>query len=193
VREQDWYPVSNYHTPPVSSQPIGVRAYRTIAYEIAEQFAYEIAEQLEWSVPDWVVVPVSRGDALCAMVAGFDELRRLGWTSHVPRMLAVVRFPSLYEAVRSGREQPLPSEYPDRVKALSISDPQSTAAAAWAVRHSGGDVLVVDDHDLTKAWTDAAAHGWLLELSSAAATAGATELRRRGHEGRVVALATAAG
>ena len=92
VREQDWYPVSNYHTPPVSSQPIGVRAYRTIAYEIAEQFAYEIAEQLEWSVPDWVVVPVSRGDALCAMVAGFDELRRLGWTSHVPRMLAVVRF-----------------------------------------------------------------------------------------------------
>ncbi len=106
-----------------------------------------------------------------------------GGTSHVPRMLAVVRFPSLYEAVRSGREQPLPSEYPDRVEALSISDPQSTAAAAWAVRHSGGDVLVVDDHDLTKAWTDAAAHGWLLELSSAAATAGATELRRRGHEG----------
>jgi threonine synthase len=106
-------------------------------------------------------------------------------------MLAVVR--SLREAVMIGLEQPLPSEYPDRVEALSISDPQSTTAAAWAVRHSGGDVLVVDDHDLTEAWTNAAAHGWLLELSSAAATAGATELRRRGREGRVVALATAAG
>jgi len=165
VREQGWYPVSNYHVPPVSSQPIGVRAYRTMAYEIAEQLA--------WSVPDWIVVPVSRGDALCAMVAGFDEIRRLGWISQVPRMLAVVRFPSLQEAVRSGREQPLPSEYPGRVAALSISDPQSTAAAVWSVRHSGGDVLVLDDDDLTKAQVDAASHGWLVELSSAAAIAGA--------------------
>ena len=104
VREQGWYPVSNYRVPPVSSQPVGVRAYRSLAYEIAEQ--------RDWSVPDWIAVPVSRGDALCAMVAGFDEIRELGWISRLPRMLAVVRFPSLQEAVRSGREQPLASEYP---------------------------------------------------------------------------------
>ncbi|MFH9299162.1 pyridoxal-phosphate dependent enzyme [Streptomyces sp. NPDC017520] len=183
VREQGWYPVSNYRLPPVSSQPVGVRAYRSLAYEIAEQSA--------WSVPDWITVPVSRGDALCAMVAGFDELRQLGWIPRVPRMLAVVRFPSLQEAVRSGRAQPLPSKYPDRVAALSISDPQATAAAVHAVRHSGGDVLVVDDEDLAAAQADAASHGWLVELSSAAALAGATELRQRGQEGDIVALVTA--
>ncbi|MEV4880789.1 pyridoxal-phosphate dependent enzyme [Streptomyces cyaneofuscatus] len=185
VREQGWYPVSNYGIPPVSSQPVGVRAYRSLAYEIAEQ--------RDWSVPDWVVVPVSRGDALCAMVAGFDEIRQLGWISRVPRMLAVVRFPSLQEAVRGGREQPLPSEYPARVAALSISDPQATAAAARAVRHSGGDVLVVGDEDLAEAQADAASHGWLVEFSSAAAMAGAAELRQRGHQGDIVALVTAAG
>ncbi|MCX5195070.1 pyridoxal-phosphate dependent enzyme [Streptomyces sp. NBC_00249] len=185
VRERGWFPVSNYQVPPVSSHPVGVRAYRTLAYEIAEQRA--------WSVPDWITVPVSRADALCAMVAGFDEIRRLGWISRIPRMLAVVRFPSLQEAVRSGRRQPLTSEYPDRVAALSISDPQATAAAARAVRHSGGDVLVVDDDDLAKAQAVAASHGWLVELSSAAALAGAAELRQRGHKGHVVALVTAAG
>ncbi|MEU4179811.1 pyridoxal-phosphate dependent enzyme [Streptomyces sp. NPDC026589] len=185
VREQDWYPISNYRIPPVSSQPVGVRAYRSLAYEIAEQRS--------WSPPDWIAVPVSRADALCAMVAGFDELRRLGWISRVPRMLAVVRFPSLQEAVRSGREQPLPSEYPDRVAALSISDPQATAAAVRAVRHSGGDVLVLDDDDLARAQAEAASHGWLVELSSAAAMAGAAELLRQGSGGDIVALVTAAG
>lgn len=169
----------------MSSQPIEVRAYRSLAYEVAEQLA--------WSVPDWIVVPVSRGDALCAMVAGFDEHRQLGWIPRVPRMLAVVRFPSLQEAVRRGRAQPLPSEYPDRVAALSISDPQATAAAVHAVRHSGGDVLVVDDKDLAKAHADPASHGWLVEFSSAAAMAGAAELRQRGHEGDIVALVTASG
>ncbi|CAM5652095.1 threonine synthase [Streptomyces badius] len=184
VREQGWYPISNYRTPPVSSQPVGVRAYRSLAYEIAAQ--------RDWSVPDWIAVPVSRGDALCAMVAGFDEIRQLGWIPRVPRMLAVVRFPSLHEAVRNGREQPLPSEYPDRVEALSISDPQATAAAVRAVRHSDGDVLVLDDDDLARAQAEAASHGWLVELSSAAALAGAAELQRRGHTGDIAALVTAA-
>ncbi len=185
VREQSWYPISNYRVPPVSSQPVGVRAYRSLAYEIAQQ--------REWSVPDWIAVPVSRGDALCAMVAGFDEIRQLGWISRVPRMLAVVRFPSLQEAVRGGREQPLASEYPDRVTAVSISDPQATAAAVRAVRHSGGDVLVVGDDELARAQADAASHGWLVEFSAAAAFAGAAELQQRGHKGDIVALVTASG
>ncbi|MFI1186966.1 pyridoxal-phosphate dependent enzyme [Streptomyces californicus] len=185
VRDRGWFPVGNYGVPPVSSHPVGVRAYRTLAYEIAEQRG--------WTVPDWITVPVSRGDALCGLVAGFDELRLLGWITRVPRMLAVVRFPSLRDAVRDGVEQPEPSPYPDTVAALSISDPQATAGAARAVRHSGGDVLVTDDATLTAAHAEAAAHGHLVELSSAAALAGATALRRRGDEGDIVALITARG
>ncbi|MFJ2025217.1 pyridoxal-phosphate dependent enzyme [Streptomyces sp. NPDC087897] len=185
VRDQGWFPVSNYGVPPGSSQPVGVRAYRSLAYEIAEQ--------RDWSVPDRITVPVSRGDALCAPVAGFDELRRLGWTSRTPRMLAVVRFPSLQEALRNGGEQPEPSPYPDTVAALPISDPRATAAAVRAVRHSGGDVLVVDDDTLTAARAEAASHGHLVELSSAAALVGATALRQRGDGGGIVALITARG
>ncbi|MDQ0985021.1 pyridoxal-phosphate dependent enzyme [Streptomyces sp. V2I9] len=184
VRDQGWFPVSNYGVPPVSSQPVGVRSYRSLAYEIAEQ--------RDWSVPDWITVPVSRGDALCALVAGFDELRRLGWTSRTPRMLAVVRFPSLQEAIRNGGEQPEPSPYPDTVAALSISAPRATAAVR-AARHSGGDVLVVDDDTLTAARAKAASHGHLVELSSAAALVGATALRQRGDGGGIVALITARG
>lgn len=183
VRDEGWFPVSNYRVPPVGSHPAGVRAYRTLAYEIAEAFA--------WSVPDWLVLPVSRGDALCGTVSGFRDLRAAGWTSRIPRMLAVVRFPSLRDAVRRHWAQPQAGEPADHVEAVSISDPQSTAAAAHAVRKCNGDVLVVDDAELMEARDAAAAAGWLVELSSAAAFVGARALVRRGGEERVVAIITA--
>lgn len=183
VRDDGWFPVSNYRVPPLGSHPAGVRGYRTIAYEVAEE--------LGWSVPDWFVLPVSRGDALCGVAAGFRDLLAAGRTSRVPRMLAVVRFPSLRDAVRDGADQPGASEAPDVVEAVSISDPQATAAAALAVRSTDGDVLVVDDAGLGAERDTAAAAGWLVELSSAAAFAGVRALRRRGEPGRVVALVTA--
>jgi len=68
-----WYPLTNYLHPPVASHPAGVHAYRTIAYEIAEE--------LGWQVPDWMVVPISRGDGLFGLWSGFVELTELGWTT----------------------------------------------------------------------------------------------------------------
>jgi threonine synthase len=56
VERLGWFPVTNYSSPPVASSPAGVQAYRTIAFEIAES--------LGWAMPDWVVVPISRGDGL---------------------------------------------------------------------------------------------------------------------------------
>lgn len=183
VRHDGWFPVSNYRVPPLGSHPVGVRGYRTLAYETAEG--------LGWSVPDWFVLPVSRGDALCGVVAGFRELVAAGRINRVPRMLAVVRFPSLRDAVWQGADQPRASEVPNLVEAVSISDPQATAAAALAVRSTEGDVLVVDDAVLAAERDTAAAAGWLVELSSAAAFVGARALRHRGETGRVVALVTA--
>lgn len=183
VHDEGWFPVSNYLLPPVGSHPSGVRAYRTIAYEVAESFG--------WSVPDWLVLPVSRGDALCGIVAGFRDLVAAGLVQRVPRILAVVRFDSLRAAVHEGLAQPAAEEAPGVVKAVSISDPQSTAAAAYAVRESGGDVLVVGDRELAAERDAAAAAGWLVELSSAAAFVGARALVRKGGQGRVVAVVTA--
>ena len=183
VSERGWFPISNYLSPPVSSHPVGVRAYRTIAYEIVEQMG--------WTAPDWVVVPVSRGDSLSALVAGFEEMSRLGWIRGTPRPLAVVRFPSLRNGVEQHREQPSVSDPPDRVAAVSISDPQATAVAAHAVARSGGEVLVMDDDGLATASREAAARGWLLARSSAAALAGVSARRQRGETRTIVAVATA--
>ena len=172
VEELGWFPVTNYTRPPVSSHPSGILAYRTMAYEIAESLA--------WTVPDWVVVPVSRGDGLFGLWSGFVELAELGWTGSVPRMLAVERFPSLTDALARGLEQPEPVAVEGPVRAHSISDPQASAMAALALRASGGDAVCCDDEQLDAAWTPLARRGLLLELSSAAVLVGADALAAGG-------------
>lgn len=168
VERLGWFPVTNYLLPPVASHPVGVHAYRTIAYEIAEA--------LDWSVPDWVVLPVSRGDGLFGVWAGFAELVELGRTSSVPRMLAVERFPSLSDALARDLEQPEPVTIDGPVQARSISDPQGTAMAVHALRMSGGHAVSADDREIRASWVRLAARGHLMELSSAAAVSGVRSL-----------------
>lgn len=172
VKHLGWFPATNLVSPPVASHPAGVHAYRTIAYEIAES--------LGWEVPDWVVVPVSRGDGLFGVWAGFAELVELGWTEAVPRMLAVVRFPSLVEALAEGLDQPRPSAIDGLVKARSIGDPQATAMSVHVLRASGGQAVCVGDEQIASAWRRLAAQGVLLEFSSAAVVSGAEVLAERG-------------
>ncbi|MGH3363083.1 MAG: pyridoxal-phosphate dependent enzyme [Nocardioidaceae bacterium] len=168
VERLGWFPVTNYLLPPVASHPVGVHAYRTIAYEIAEA--------LDWSVPDWVVLPVSRGDGLFGVWAGFAELVELGRTPSVPRMLAVERFPSLSDALARDLEQPEPVTIDGPVQARSISDPQGTAMAVHALRMSGGHAVSADDQEIRASWVRLAARGHLTELSSAAALCGVRSL-----------------
>ncbi|MEU3053608.1 PALP domain-containing protein [Streptomyces griseus] len=109
----------------MSSLHVGMRTYRSLTYEIAEQRARPL--------PGWITVPVSRGDAFCSVAAGFDEF---GGSGRISRMLAVLRFPGLQESVRNSSELPLPSAYPDQMAALSVSVPRD-GTAIRAVRHSG--------------------------------------------------------
>lgn len=186
VEQLGWFPITNYSLPPVASTPAGVQAYRTIAFEIAEA--------LGWTVPDWVVVPVSRGDGLFGIWSGFAEMAELGWTDAVPRMLAVARFPSLTDALALGVDQPPAVEVDGSVATLSISDPQATAMSLHAVRASDGDAVTCDDEQATTAWHRLAARGLLVELSSAAVLHGAAALAEHGAidgGSTVVLLATA--
>lgn len=186
VEQLGWFPVTNYCSPPVASHPVGVHAYRTIAFEIAES--------LGWVVPDWVVVPVSRGDGLFGIWSGFVELAELGWTTAVPRMLAVERFGSLTDALARDLQQPVRIDSTGPVEARSISDPQGTAMAVHSLRVSGGDAVLCDDVQIATAWRQLADRGILVELSSAAVVHGAATLARRGDlddDSTIVLLATA--
>jgi threonine synthase len=189
VREFGWYPTSPFFGPVVGSNPYGMEAYKTIAYEIAEAF--------DWHPPDWCVLPVCYGDALYGMWKGFEELKAIGWTRSVPRFVAAEVSGSLPAALASG--DPMPPEIARNAPSIatSIGAPQATVQALDVLRRSRGTAVTVDDEEMRR-WVVklAAKEGIWPEASSAAPFAAVERLRSQGvikPNDRCVALLTAAG
>jgi threonine synthase len=189
VRHYGWFPTSPFFGPVVGSNPYGIEGYKTLAYEIAEQF--------DWRVPDWCVLPVCYGDALVGMWRGFEDMLAFGWTDRMPRMVAAEVHGSLGAALAAGSDMP-PDMRPNQDSiAVSIGATRGTFQTLDIVRRSGGAAVTIDNDDLLR-WQRALAgeEGLYVETSSAAAVAAAAELRRQGRIGAtdsVVALLTASG
>ena len=79
AREWGWFPLTNVDVPPSGSNPAGMPAYKTLAYEIAEQTG----------IPDVVAAPLALGDLLAGLHQGFEELRASGRTDRLPRLVGV--------------------------------------------------------------------------------------------------------
>jgi threonine synthase len=171
VRERGWFALSGYVWPPLGSQPFAVEGYKTLAYELAEAFG--------WDARMTVCVPTAYGDALAGIWRGFQDLRRLGWTTGAPRLVAVEVGGSLTEAMARGGDgvavRPRPTS-----RARSIATGASTPQALRAVRESGGTAITVDDETLVRlqGWL-AEEEGLYAELGSVAALAGAAETMAR--------------
>ena len=73
AKETGWYQAT------AELNPLVVEAQKTISYEINEQFA----------VPNWVIVPMGSGGTIYSLWKGFKELKQLGLTKSLPRMVGV--------------------------------------------------------------------------------------------------------
>jgi threonine synthase len=62
-----------------SMQPFSTEGPKTLAYEIAEQ--------LNWEIPDNIIVPVGGGDTFGGIWKGFKDLKEIGLTHKLPRMV----------------------------------------------------------------------------------------------------------
>ena len=189
VRQFGWFPTSPFFGPVVGSNPYGIEGYKTLAYEIAES--------LNWQVPDCCVVPVCYGDALIGMWRGFEDMRALGWTNNVPRLVAAEIYGSLGAALRDGGDAPPDMPLTHETVAKSTSATRSTFQALAAIRASAGGAVVVGNQDIMR-WQKrlAEAEGLYVEPASAGALAAAEQLRARNEIGAsetVVALLTASG
>jgi threonine synthase len=171
VRERGWFALSGYVWPPLGSQPFAVEGYKTLAYELAEAF--------RWDARMTVCVPTAYGDALAGIWRGFQDLSRLGWTTGMPRLVAMEVGGSLTEAIARGLARVAVRPRPTS-RALSIATPVSTPQALRAVRESGGTAITVDDAMLVRMQTWLAEEeGLYAELGSVAALAGAAQIRDR--------------
>lgn len=146
--------------------------------------AFEVFEQLGGQVPDWLVCPVGNGGNLAAYWKGFQELRALGATDRVPRLVGVQAEGAapIADAVVANRPAIVPVPRPETLaSAIRIGNPVNWRKTIRAIRESGGLALKLPDTAIVEVQRGLArTEGLFVEPASAASVAGAQRLAAAG-------------
>lgn len=107
----------------------------------------EIAEQLKDDLPDWVAMSVGDGCSLAGTYKGLLEMKRLGITEQVPRMLAVQATGAapLTAAFDANTEAFTRLEAKTCADSINVGMPRNGLKVLRAVRASGGRFVNVED------------------------------------------------
>ncbi len=164
-------------------------AFKTIAYEVAEQLArIQPAENGKWRAPDWYVQAVSGGIGLLGAWRGFQELKEMGLIDKLPK-LAVVQVEGcapMVTAWRFKQEKAEPVVPHTRIAVLATGDPgASYTRLRQACQENGGTMIAVSDGEAFRAMRRMArVEGYSMEPAAAVAFAGLEKLIRDGVIGK---------
>ena len=146
--------------------------------------SFEVFEQLGGRVPDWLVCPVGNGGNLAAYWKGFQELKALGATDRVPRLVGVQADGAapIADAILSDLAEIVPVPKPETVaSAIRIGNPANWRKTVRAIRESRGLALRLPDAVIVDAQRRLAREeGIFVEPASAASVAGALRLAKEG-------------
>ena len=131
-RETGWYQAT------AELNPLVVEAQKTIAYEIQEQFA----------VPDWVIVSMGSGGTIYSLWKGFKELKQLGFTDRLPRMVGVQTEGCAPIVGKLRKEQVKSCSPSTRALAILVGEPLQSDLAVKAIEESNGLALTVSDAEI---------------------------------------------
>jgi len=173
THERGWFPSTGLTPRPVGN-PYGIEGYKSIGYEIFFQ--------LGGRMPNHVLVPVAKGDALYGPWKGLKEIAALGHTGEpLPRMHAVQS--TGCDPVVQGFEQKLKivpvHPNPDTI-ALSIGDATAAPLSLSTLYDSRGAAVAVSDDEILAAVRRLARIGVAAEPSGAASIAAAFKMNAEG-------------
>lgn len=181
AKETGWYQAT------AELNPLVVEAQKTISYEIKEQF----------TVPEWVIVPMGSGGTIYSLWKGFKELKQIGLTDSLPRMVGV-QTEGCAPIVSKFEEQPSPKSCAPSTRALAIlvGEPLQSDLAIKAIQESNGSALTVSDADIfASELLIAKLEGVFAEPASSAAVAAIQKLKvdKISSDSSVVCLITGSG
>lgn len=113
--------------------------------------AYEIAEQMGWRVPDYVVIATGDGNIISGVAKGFVELKELGLTKSVPRMIAAQSDKSnaISKALQFGSLRAV--EATTIADSISVDLPRDGDMALYYIRKTDGFAIEVPDAEILAA------------------------------------------
>ena len=141
-----------------------------IRIEGTKSIGFEIADQFEWSVPDYIVVPVGNGTLLYAIWKAFADLKELRISNKFPKIIGVK------------------SDNPETTIASAIACPKPNLD--YLINLVAEKIIIVSDDEIMFARQTLAKNGFFVEPGGATAYAG---LRKINIEGNIVVLLTGHG
>lgn len=154
--------------------PLVIEAQKTIAYEIQEQIG----------VPNWFMVSMGGGGTIYSIWKGFKELKQLGVTKTLPKMIGVQPegCATIVEELEQGYSKPLEISKPlTRALAVLVRHPLQCELAKKAIEESEGLALAVSDPEIFTAELQIAKlEGIFAEPASSATIAALKKLTEKG-------------
>nr|WP_312216138.1 pyridoxal-phosphate dependent enzyme [Clostridioides sp.] len=187
VETEGWYPATNYITPPVGSNCFGLQGYKTIAFELVEFFGNNL--------PEYMLIPVARGDLLYGIYEGFCEMKQEGIITCMPKLVAIEPLPRLEKIL--DKEADYRDLFPGQYELTeSIGGNTATLQSKIALENSGGMAVSIRQDEVVSTVLDFAKHGLYLESSSAIVVGGLKKLcnqKRIPSGSSVILVATSGG
>jgi threonine synthase len=181
AKETGWYQAT------AELNPLVVEAQKTISFEINEQLA----------VPDWIIVPMGSGGTIYSLWKGFKELKQLGLTNSLPRMVGVQTEGCAPIVSKLNKKSFSKSCNPStRALAILVGEPLQSDLAIKAIQESNGLALTVSDGEiLASELLVAKLEGVFAEPASSAAVAALQKLKAQEipRDCSVVCLVTGSG
>lgn len=141
--------------------------------------AFEIWEQSGWQIPDNIIVPAGQGSLVLGCHIGFNDLKAAGEIKKIPRLFAVQaeNCAPLYQAFRQGLTVPASIQKKETIaEGISSAFPIRGSEVLSAVAESYGAVIAVKEKDILESLLKVSKLGFYIEPTSAAATAGLSQL-----------------
>ncbi|MBN1966136.1 MAG: pyridoxal-phosphate dependent enzyme, partial [Anaerolineae bacterium] len=167
----------------------GREAFKTVAFEIAEQLAkLEPTPDGRWRAPDWYVQAVSGGIGPLGVWKGFQELYHMGLIDRLPK-LAIVQSEGcspMATAWQANLDHAEPVVPHTRIAVLATGSPgRSYPLLRVACLETGGTMIAVSDGEAFRAMRRLArVEGYSMEPAAAVAFAGLERLIEDGVIGR---------
>jgi len=184
AEETGWYQAT------AELNPLVIEAQKTISVEVAEQSG----------VPDWFVVSMGSGGTIYSVWKGFCELRQMGMTSSLPRMIGVQPdgCAPIVEAYAGKDLKQVKVNHPStRALAILVGNPLQADLAINALKESRGLAISVSDAEIFAAELQIAKlEGMFAEPASSATIAALAKLVEDGtvaEDESVVCLITGSG
>ena len=153
-----WYPATNLLEVPTSSSAWGIQGYKTISYELYDEFRKDL--------PDLLFIPTCRGDLLYGIYEGFEDLFQYGYIEKLPKLVACEPLPRL-EKILEG-EATHKDVFPgSSALTSSIGGGTATWQSVTALKETGGFAVSVPDSEAVDDVSEMGRYGLYLETSSA--------------------------